>query len=231
MARRLREYSPNGIITTKEFTDSIAKLANLFFGLDLIPEVFDHGVLQHIGQSLDHYESGFINWRRFLMIQSRVLPVPTLEYIGQLKAVYETLPSYNNGSISFDDFSSIPLWFEIESEEMGGVQFDEFDRVAKLKHAMFHFFGVRSNPTKEGSDKEAPELGNSYIGEHDTITPEGCVFDAASFFKLCCLDETPRHGLQKAFLLYSDRNDGLVTLQQLYQVCSVCYCWLTSTVS
>lgn len=71
-------------------------------GLDILPEIFmnaDNLQLKQLTTSLDPYETGFINWQRFLFVSARVLPTPSLEYMISLKSLYRSRSSYSNGKV------------------------------------------------------------------------------------------------------------------------------------
>jgi hypothetical protein len=65
--------------------------------------------------------------------------------------------------------------------------------------------------------------GIKFITEHEKVPEDITWIDLTSFLLCCCLDESPKTGLQKAFIVLSDREDGALSLQQLYQVL---HCWV-----
>ena len=48
---------------------------------------------------MDPFDTGYINWRKFVINQARVLPVPSVEYIVSLRQAFMNLPSYQNGKV------------------------------------------------------------------------------------------------------------------------------------
>ncbi|KAI8843668.1 hypothetical protein BC829DRAFT_400872 [Chytridium lagenaria] len=60
--------------------------------------------------------------------------------------------------------------------------------------------------------------GVKFLGEHEKVGDEGWVFDVGAFLVGCCLDESAKVGLQKAFSVVTEREDGGVTVGQLYQI-------------
>lgn len=101
-ARQFREIAPSGILSSKEFTDSITRFSNLSVGTAWVPEMLataDAQTVQQICAILDPFETGFVSWRKYLYIQSRSLPVPSVEYLVNLKAVFQSCPSYRDGKV------------------------------------------------------------------------------------------------------------------------------------
>ncbi|KAJ3041532.1 Sperm flagellar protein 2, partial [Rhizoclosmatium hyalinum] len=238
-------------------------------------------MLQQVATALDPCDTGFVNWRRFILTQARILPVPTLEQLINLKDSYACADSYLNGKISKADFMSIPLWFEEEQDDIQTVTEEnpvpKFNRPAKLKAALFEFFSTthahdasveqltqslsqstRLLPVDEQLDENtsasqdvlsqevlatevAPAIdevnkpvidGDEMVVEEQpvpgtTVTeaeveknlePAEELFDVKLFLMGCVLDESARIGLQKAFFIVSDRGDGGVNLDQLYEI-------------
>jgi hypothetical protein len=58
--------------------------------------------------NFDPFETGFVDWRRFLMVQSKVLPV-SKDRIAQLKLEYSALDPENRGQVFILNF--FPLVF------------------------------------------------------------------------------------------------------------------------
>ncbi|KAI9311754.1 hypothetical protein BDR26DRAFT_1017305 [Obelidium mucronatum] len=287
LGRHFKGLAPDGFLTTKEFIENFQRLAIVSPGMDILPEVYmtaDLSLLQQVANALDPYDTGFVNWRRFILTQARILPVPTLEQLITLKDCYLCADSYSNGTINKQDFLEIPLWFEEDQDDMQTANEDsaipKFNRPAKLKLALFELFSVpqrhgSSNSTEQindpanqsakllpedevaddavvtsqGSSQEAldanaialPEIiastgtdGEDTSAEQAPITSnstdddmnqtaaaniqEEGVFDIRTFLMGCVLDEMAKAGLQKAFFIASERGDGGVNLQQLYEI-------------
>jgi len=97
--------------------------------------------IKQITDILDPFDTGYINWRKFIMNQARVLPIPNIEYIIGLKQTYKNLPSYQNGKISKSDYLSVKLWYEdLDEDETITI----YKRYKNLKDAMFYFFMVEN---------------------------------------------------------------------------------------
>ncbi|RKO93481.1 hypothetical protein BDK51DRAFT_25580, partial [Blyttiomyces helicus] len=60
--------------------------------------------------------------------------------------------------------------------------------------------------------------GVQFLGEHDKLPEDGSVFDVSAFLMALCVDESPKVGLQKAFAILSEREDGACSVAQLYQM-------------
>ncbi|KAI8909472.1 hypothetical protein DFJ77DRAFT_472693 [Powellomyces hirtus] len=341
LAQQFRGVSGNGMTSWREFIDCFQRLAAVSVGTEQLPDQYaqlDASQLQQICATLDPYETGFVNWRKFLMLAARVLPVPTIDYLLELKSAYKTSSSNhsNSGSmsrgggfsaaalpsatttgpwkVSRADYMNVTLWFEEEGDagrgsgNSGDVFDAKFDRPGKLKEALYTFFedasdsttratsggktlaraggedqAMRSSgdpstrittaagdpvnydgrslenvssatdeptgefinvPSRRGSANlltiersgsapvvsiaatEAQE-GPSGSGAALSTPPSPSVataavlpsyFDAFGFLMSCCLDPSPKIGLQKAFAVASDNDDGACTLQQVYQV-------------
>ncbi|KAJ3064065.1 Sperm flagellar protein 2 [Quaeritorhiza haematococci] len=95
LTRQFKEIAPSGFISCKEFVDCLQRMAAISICL-----------------VLDPFETGFINWHRFLMAAARILPVPNVEQLKALKHALTSCPSFSDGKISREDFMAVPLWFE-----------------------------------------------------------------------------------------------------------------------
>ncbi|KAJ3111830.1 Sperm flagellar protein 2 [Phlyctochytrium bullatum] len=137
--------------------------------------------------TLDPFETGFVNWRKFLVFNAHMLPIPSVDYLVELKSVYQCCDSYTNGKISKADFLRIALWFEEEAEDSAAValanssaataghvvsNFEEqnnsgfganpkFNRSAKLKNALFYIFAVQP---ADQLGRSVPTTAPSYNG-------------------------------------------------------------------
>ncbi|KAI8829998.1 hypothetical protein BJ741DRAFT_367645 [Chytriomyces cf. hyalinus JEL632] len=166
LGRHFKELAPEGFLSSKDFVDNLARLATLSPGMDMFPEAYmnlDIAALQQIAASLDPYATGFVNWRKFILNQSRILPVPTVEQLCSLKDAYACADSFSDGKLSRQDFMDIPLWFEEESEENLAAADDlpKFNRPAKLKAALFELFSSKLSPNKSTERLDLPMTDSS----------------------------------------------------------------------
>ncbi|ORX47939.1 hypothetical protein BCR36DRAFT_405248 [Piromyces finnis] len=153
ICKMFNEYSNTDIISNKEFIDCFMKLVVLSIGMEYLPDDYMNSEVSQIKQItdlLDPFDTGYINWRKFIMNQARVLPVPTVDYIINLKQTYKNLPSYQNGKISKSDYMSVKLWYEDMDEEIGNQTITIYKRYKNLKEAMFYFFMTEN--TQENDD-------------------------------------------------------------------------------
>ncbi|KAI8620173.1 hypothetical protein BC830DRAFT_1100580 [Chytriomyces sp. MP71] len=283
LGRHFKGLAPKGFLLSKEFAENLTRLATLSPGMDMLPEAYmniESTVLQQIIVSLDPYGTGFVNWRRFILNQARILPVPTLEQLCALKDSYLCADSFANGMISKQDFMDIPLWFEEDMDDMYMTPDEppKFNRPAKLKAALFEIFSLPQNTTLSseqlnqrisiapaanapqtdgvidsdvlvqkfdeegvqiaGSDEllqqqpleaeantgseEATKLSENATSITSAVLEESredeCLFDVMTFLMGCALDDSPKSGLQKALFVISERGDGAVNIQQLYEI-------------
>ncbi|ORY30446.1 hypothetical protein BCR33DRAFT_744877 [Rhizoclosmatium globosum] len=270
LGKHFKGLAPSGFLTIKEFVENFQRLATVSPGTDILPEVYlnaDAAMLQQVATALDPCDTGFVNWRRFILTQARILPVPTLEQLINLKDSYACADSYVNGKISKADFMSIPLWFEEEQDDIQTVTEEnpvpKFNRPAKLKAALFAINSILESihqttsvdeqldentsasqdvlsqevlatevapaidevnkPVIDGDEmvvEEQPVPGTTVTDAEveKNLEPAEELFDVKLFLMGCVLDESARIGLQKAFFIVSDRGDGGVNLDQLYEI-------------
>jgi hypothetical protein len=134
IAQELRHLAPKGNISVKNMTDYLAKLAILKAAYDVLPDGYvnaDYQLLQQTVEILDPYETGFINWRKFLMLHTRLMSIDE-SIIIETKQSIQSLPNFSTG-VTKDAYDSLKLWFEPENEVGPHV----FDRAGKLKEALF----------------------------------------------------------------------------------------------
>ncbi|KAI8587012.1 hypothetical protein BDZ88DRAFT_399175, partial [Geranomyces variabilis] len=227
LAQQFLDISHSGMLSWKEFIDCFQRLAAVSVGTEQLPDQYaalDVAQLQQICGTLDPYETGFVSWRKFLLLCARILPVPSLDYLLDLKGAYKSSPSFpalstyvasqNPGApagpwkVSRADYMSVTLWFEDDSDAAGngGVTdaFDaKFDRPGRLKEALY------ATPPSAVSGDGTPS---------GTSMPQSSSFDAYAFLMSCCMDPSPKIGLQKAFAVVSDSDDGACTLAQIHQI-------------
>ncbi|OUM67060.1 hypothetical protein PIROE2DRAFT_58969 [Piromyces sp. E2] len=121
-------------------------------GMEYLPDDYMNTEVNQIKQItdiLDPFDTGYINWRKFIMNQARILPVPTVEYLVSLKRAYKNLPSYQNGKISKSDYMSVKLWYESMDEDISSETLTIYKRYKNLKEAMFYFFMIENTQVNE----------------------------------------------------------------------------------
>ncbi|KAI9197523.1 uncharacterized protein BJ171DRAFT_427982 [Polychytrium aggregatum] len=137
------ELGPGGFVSCKEFVDGIQRLAMISVGMDILPEYYlsaDMAQLQQVAVLLDPYQTGYVNWRKFLICNARILPIPAVYQLIYLRTTYRLCSSFADGKVSKDDFMKTPLWFEDESDDPLAADDGttaKFNRPSKLKHALF----------------------------------------------------------------------------------------------
>ncbi|KAG4097623.1 hypothetical protein H8356DRAFT_940879 [Neocallimastix lanati (nom. inval.)] len=102
ICKMFNECSNTGIISREEFINCFMKLTALSTDMEDLPDDYANNEANQINQItdlLDPFNTGYINWKKFIMNQAGVLPVPNIEYITNLKQLYKNLPSYQNGKI------------------------------------------------------------------------------------------------------------------------------------
>ncbi|KAJ3028233.1 Sperm flagellar protein 2, partial [Rhizophlyctis rosea] len=145
LALQFRSIAPDGTITSKDFVDCLHKMGTMSAGTELLPETYmnaDVLQLQQLCVPLDPYETGFVNWRKFLMLNARILPAPTAEVVRGLRDGVRDVESFRDWTISKKDYESLSIWFEEDADDFLGGGGEEtgkerFNRGAKLKTAIF----------------------------------------------------------------------------------------------
>ena len=231
---QFRATAPTGRIGTKYFLDYLQKLSALSSSTELLPENFynaEASQFQQLCAQLDTFETGTIDWHKFLLLNGRILSAP-LPFLVQMRKDYD---QFNKTKILYDEYQQVPLWFEEEYSSEGRVK--QFNRTSKMKQALFQIFGeviepkstsvdepvVEPAPTSEG-EQEAPPKPSlniasppqvSLVGEHDSISNDSIVFNVYDFLACSCLDESGMSGIEKAFYIFGNY-DGECTAQQVY---------------
>ncbi|KAI9143629.1 hypothetical protein BKA69DRAFT_86943 [Paraphysoderma sedebokerense] len=236
LCHKFRKIAAPGVISTKFFVEGLHKLALAQVGHDYLPDSFisaDASAFQQITAVLDPYSTGFVNWRKFLVIAARIMPNPSVEYVSGLKKLYMRSASFLNGTISKTDFLSVPLWFEHTSEELDNEKRTKFNRSAKLKLALFEIFALDDhNANKPTVTQDINDIAvdtnterySTTVNESSTKFARGIqdndsrLFDTRSFLFCCCLDEHPKISLQKAFRVFAETDGSDVTLSQLFEI-------------
>ncbi|KAI9096087.1 hypothetical protein DFS34DRAFT_623887 [Phlyctochytrium arcticum] len=317
--RQFVQVAPQGYISNKEFLDCFQRIASITAGNEPLPEHYltaETTQMQQLCLSLDPYETGFIFWRKFLLLCARILPVPSADHLIYLRNAYrDDNVSSRELRVTWSDYMHTSLWFEddIDEASLGDELNPKFNRPAKLKEAIFAIFevndkipstadsqsqprtlpsrgsdmtssnrviyeegadgtssetnvdgndssgannpapgsaenltginqqqkpsasienlGTNNNPdprdTRSAAANSSASLANgaremSATGRMDSANasnePKEALFDASSFLLSCCVDNVPKVGLQKAFVILSEREDGACTIGQLYQV-------------
>jgi adenylate kinase family enzyme len=139
LGKQLSAMHPNGFIPTKQMIEYLIKTAGLYASLEPLPEGYLQADVQQIQQTiqvLDPFETGFVSWKKFVILNARLLPVE-IETILEMKKRFASLDSFP--LLTKEDYNSIRLWFE---PPLGTIR-RGFDRPGKLKEALF---GNRSLP-------------------------------------------------------------------------------------
>lgn len=129
LVKKLTQIAPTGVISTKQMVDFLARTAVINLASDPMPEGYINAEIQQLQQvvaMLDPFETGYISWRKFLLLHSRMLPVEphVLEDIKHLK------------NATREEFMNTPLWFESKHPVNPRV----FDRAGHLKGVIFGKF-------------------------------------------------------------------------------------------
>eukprot|EP00842_Homolaphlyctis_polyrhiza_P001414 jgi/Hompol1/2273/HPOL_002152-RA len=139
LARQLRIIAPSGKIPCKHFYDYIVKTAALSSSTDLLPESYctaDPQQFQQICYILDPFETGFLSWRKFLMLNSRTLP-SSISSLAEMKLEFEKVMN-GKSEITKNDYDQVYLWFEEDGpSKFEDSQIRPFARSAKFKAALF----------------------------------------------------------------------------------------------
>jgi adenylate kinase family enzyme len=133
LGKQLRAIHPNGFIPTKQMIEFLIKTAGLYASLEPLPEGYlqaDVQLIQQTIQVLDPFETGFVSWKKFVILNARLLPVE-IETIIEMKERFSSFSSFP--FLSKEDYMSTRLWFE---PPIGTIR-RGFDRPGKLKEALF----------------------------------------------------------------------------------------------
>lgn len=165
LGRQFQQIAPGGFVSHREFIESIQRVVTQSPGMDLLPEAFttsESSQMQQICNIFDPFETGFLNWQRYILVSAKILPTPSAEYMAYLKNQFINCESYSDGKVSEADFSSISFWFEEDEGDSSSEV--KFNRSAKLKQAIFHLFSSRNQKADDESD-EADQVAHRIQGE------------------------------------------------------------------
>ncbi len=130
LTKNLKQIAPSGTIGVKLLVDYFLK-ASIFAGSsDGLPDGFigtDPTKIEKAVYSLDPFKTGYISWRKFWMIQSKLLPIT----LAQMKEMKKKL-GLDTDKISKKKFFESRLWFENDHETHG-----QFNRPVKHKQALY----------------------------------------------------------------------------------------------
>jgi hypothetical protein len=74
-------------------------------------------------------------------------------------------------------------------------------------------------PTTANTAQSILSSGIKILGDHDQIDDgETAMLNVTEFLMYCALDDAPKSGLQKAFAVFSDREDGALSIGQVYKM-------------
>ena len=134
LTKNLKQIAPSGVIGCKLLIDYFLK-ASVFAGSnDGLPESFigkEASNIEKAVNALDPFTTGCISWRKFWMIQSKLLPID----FGQLVELKKSLDTASN-TITKAKFFQTVFWFEKGPKPPAR----QFDRAAKAKQALFGKF-------------------------------------------------------------------------------------------
>lgn len=139
----------NGLISTKVFAEYLARTAAQSLSLDLLSDDYTSYEIQHfqaIASLMDPSASGFLNWQKFLMLHTQLLPVSHNNIISTRNMLPEIVnrTTWNKSS----------LWFEQGFQESQGKIKDALFGIYYLKSEIF----ARINAVTEHSEFDASEF-------------------------------------------------------------------------
>ncbi|KAK6091403.1 hypothetical protein MT418_8550 [Batrachochytrium dendrobatidis] len=216
---QLRTLAPAGQISCKHFYDYLARAAALGSTNDFFPESYcnvDVQKFQQICYVLDPFETGYIDWRKFIILNARILPVNLSSFID-IKLDFDKLShGTHQNQCSKYEFMQLYFWFENDFQKLEDSQLRHFDRPGKLKDALFELFSKRISSDLM-SIPEALPLDSSFSLENNSTLEDQQYLDIREFLACCALDESPICGLQKAFYAFGTL-DGLCTANDVYDL-------------
>lgn len=130
LAKQLKQISPNGNIAVKQFFEFLSKTVSISSTNETVSENYsnaDLSQLQQVGFNLDPYETGYINWKKFLAIQIRILPL-------SIEALKEVRAEMINPEMNLSDFQKLKFQFEQFFSK------EKVDRPEKLNACIFGTF-------------------------------------------------------------------------------------------
>lgn len=137
MAKHLLVLAPNGTIASKAFVDFLLKTAVLSQSVELVPDnyIFSEAAQFHgLMYALDPFETGLINWKRFLMMHTKMLPMEFTDLqalVGRIRAVSTA------DSLTYQQFLDVEV-INVQPVEDGMI-----NRAAKLTSCVFDLFQHR----------------------------------------------------------------------------------------
>jgi hypothetical protein len=111
----------------------LVKTATLYASYEPLPESYiqaDLSQIQQLIHHLDPFETGFLSWRKFMILNARLIPVE-MEAIVDAKAQFMRISGYP--FLTLVEFKEVHLWFEPPV----GTTRRGFDRPTKLKETLF----------------------------------------------------------------------------------------------
>jgi hypothetical protein len=192
MCKLMKQIAPQGFISTKNFMDLLIKLSQAGNITELLPDSYlsgDSSAFQKLVYLMDPFETGFINWQTFLLLQCKIHPCT----IADISAVCSLCTdSWDFSKVEYDN---LQFWLQPDYFCTPTT----FNRSAKLAGVIFgnHIINLDIFSNKDATTGEE-------------------IFDARTFLLNCCLDDIPCNGLEKAFAVIS--KDELCGSAELYEM-------------
>ena len=128
--KHMQQLAPSGVIGTKVLIDYFQKALVFAGSNDHLPESFfgtEPNSVQQAISGLDPFDTGFVSWRKFWMMQSKLLPID-LTQMAELKRSLDE----SGTAITMEKFLNILFWFEATNTVPG-----QYDRAGKAKESIY----------------------------------------------------------------------------------------------
>ncbi|CAI9559576.1 unnamed protein product [Staurois parvus] len=150
--RQFLQMAPEGIISSKKFTEILMDLTTMNLGDDTLPDVWMHLTLPEIQEITSSLSLGsdMMNWRRFLLSASLPWPYPSLLQLLETLQRFQATDPDMCGIVDEKEetYSQVELWFTGKAEEMVPEDPTEPLPFNRLEH-LIKSFSLTCSPTRK----------------------------------------------------------------------------------
>ncbi|KAM3939260.1 sperm flagellar protein 2 [Leptodactylus fuscus] len=140
--KQFLQVAPNGLMTSKLFSDILLDLTSVTLGDDALPDVWMHLSLSEIQAITSALSDGSdsVNWRKFLLSASFPWPYPSLLQLLQTLQGFKAVDDTGCGTVYEEQYRQVELWFTGKTEETEPEDPTECLPFNRLEHLIRFFF-------------------------------------------------------------------------------------------
>ncbi|NXF05043.1 SPEF2 protein, partial [Smithornis capensis] len=149
--KQFLQVAPKGFMQKKEFIDIFSCLINLNLGANCLPDSWMNLKLTDLQNLASAFtvNSGFTDWRRFLLAAAQPWPVPSVTQLLKTLHSFQAVDIAGSGFVTQEYYKQVGLWFNGNEDLSITKSCTEPMPLERLKHLIKFFFSLFADTRKD----------------------------------------------------------------------------------